>query len=170
LHSRRLRELELKQAHYGLNTPVEILTEMDSLRATIRAIETTELLKDDTLHEDRRQDHRIHIMIATVQATVAEVSSIKVFIKEEIQRTKQQIEHIWIALAFFFIVILIILTIKPALEQTQHKIYLPYLYDCRPHYPLRICYPWWELCSCDGYIHRYLPYIRKEDEHTSRNE
>ncbi len=88
LHRARLYALEEKQAQFGFNAPVEIDVEIDSIRATITALETVSDLARaaPVISPDRRDtSQQMHYMIATVQSTVAEVASVKVFVRDELR-------------------------------------------------------------------------------------
>lgn len=85
LHRQRLYALEEKSALYGITTPVEIEIEIDGIRATIQALETVAQLATTgpvSIPDRRDNSQQMHTMIATVQATVAEVSSIKVYVRD----------------------------------------------------------------------------------------
>jgi len=103
----RLQVLELQAANYGNDTPPHILTEMRKIVATMRALSTVVDLTPDvdpnasatTIARDqieRRRDASTNEqatlrMIATVQATVAEVSNVKSALKIETDRLEEQI-------------------------------------------------------------------------------
>ena len=97
-HKRRLDELEVKAATLGSQTPPEITTEIEDIRldvvkleASLGALEKVNELGnefEEPYSVDRRNqssyDQRIHIMIATVQSTVAEFLSLRNFVDEKI--------------------------------------------------------------------------------------
>src|SRR6266496_2792052 len=103
----RLQVLELQAATYGNETPPHIITEISKIVATIRALSTVvdltpdvdpnaapDVLKRDQI--ERRRDASTNEqatlrMIATVQATVAEVSNVKSALKIETDRLEEQI-------------------------------------------------------------------------------
>jgi hypothetical protein len=90
-HRARLRQLELIEASRGSSTPPEITNEIEEisnditkLEASLGALNTVETLTSATIGTkdvDRRDsdnyEHRLSIMVATVQATVAELSNIR---------------------------------------------------------------------------------------------
>ena len=106
----RLQVLELQAATYGNETPPHILVEMRKIVATIRALTTVADLTPDidpdqpqeVLARDkveRRRDASTNEqatlrMIATVQATVAEVSNVKSAVRQDVQRLEQQITDV----------------------------------------------------------------------------
>lgn len=127
-HTRRLHELEIKQATFGLNVPSEISTEIEDiqdgitkLNAQLVALTTVADLGSETgaAHKpiDRRdegnQELRTHIMLATVQATVAEFLSLRKFVTERIDQvegalTKQSRYGIYVIVAMFSVLALIV--------------------------------------------------------------
>lgn len=89
----RLAELKLRHARLGYATDPAVLTEIDDIElkiakldASIVALETVaeQGTVSATVYPDRRiDDQRLHIMVATVQATVAEFSSLRAFVQGE---------------------------------------------------------------------------------------
>ncbi len=105
-HTRRLHDLEIKRATFGLNVPAEISTEIEDindeitkLNAQLVALTTVADLGSETgaAHKpiDRRdegnQELRTHIMLATVQATVAEFLSLRKFVTERIDHVESEL-------------------------------------------------------------------------------
>src|SRR3990172_10715269 len=86
----RLTELKLRNARMGYGTDPAVLTEIDDidlkiakLDASIVALETVAEQTPDRGIADRRiDDQRLHIMVATIQATVAEFSILLMFVHE----------------------------------------------------------------------------------------
>lgn len=121
-HQRRLDELEIQAAQLGYSTPPHIKTEIDEigqtlskLDASIAALDTYDDLKRDEVSNgywsDRRSDDpRIHIMIATVQATVAEVANIKRFVTDQFTEQNRKLFRVGLlallALAMYFALIM----------------------------------------------------------------
>jgi hypothetical protein len=121
-HMRRLAELEVKAATYGNDTPPDIITEIEDIRldiaklqASVTALEKVSELS--TQYEqprilDRRDqgnyEERIHIMIATVQATVAEFSNLRVFVKDQLADVKWLISRLAIGFTISLLVVLAI--------------------------------------------------------------
>jgi hypothetical protein len=104
----RLAELKLKYARFGYSTEPAVLTEIDEIElkiakldASVTALETVAEQTPFNATPDRRlDDQRLHIMIATVQATVAEFASLRVFVRDETHR-------IYRVLAFYGILALV---------------------------------------------------------------
>lgn len=91
-HLARLKELEKQQARFGYRTDPAVLTEIAEKRAILKALQTFEDLKaDSTLEPDRRQDNRLNIMVATVQATVAELATTRKAVRDDIQAVKEDV-------------------------------------------------------------------------------
>lgn len=96
-HQRRLDELVLRKANLGYSAPVEITTEIQDIQAEIDKIDIsletldrfTELQKQSEVGVDRRDiEPRLHIMVATIQATVAEFATLKKFVDSELRKSK----------------------------------------------------------------------------------
>lgn len=95
-HRRRLDQLEIKKASLGLDTPPETITEIEDIEkeivktaASLKALDTVETLSGESDSEfvDRRSiEPRLHIMVATIESTVAEFLSLRVFVTNEINR------------------------------------------------------------------------------------
>lgn len=110
---RRLEELEVDQAEQGYSAPPHIATEISSIQeeiarqqAALNALEVVETLNDVSVGQktlDRRDEsnyeHRLNVMVATVMATVTEVSNVKVFVAEQVKEIKQLIYRIVIGAA-----------------------------------------------------------------------
>ena len=106
----RLQVLELQAATYGNETPPHILTEMRKIVATIRALSTVVDLTPEidpnadpsTIARDqveRRRDASTNEqatlrMIATVQATVAEVGNVKSALRADTNRLEAHIADV----------------------------------------------------------------------------
>lgn len=100
----RLRVLELQAATFGNETPPHILTEINKITATIRALTIYDDLRPDEptgsqALAERRRDQNTNQeatlrMIATVQATVAEVSNVKSTLRQNTSDIHQQITDI----------------------------------------------------------------------------
>lgn len=91
-HRTRLRVLEVQIAKYGIDAPAHILTEYDSIRAQLIALGVVDNLTPDDLPDDPRfknNTQRIHIMLATIQATVREFAQMKASITRDLS-TEQQ--------------------------------------------------------------------------------
>lgn len=104
LHTQRLQNLEAKAALYGtLMVPFEITNEIEiihaeiaKLNASLTALSTVVDLGNDTgtankpidRRDESNQELRTHIMLATVQATVAEFLSLRKFVTDEIDGVK----------------------------------------------------------------------------------
>jgi hypothetical protein len=105
----RLAELRVRRAHTGYSTDPVVVTEIDDIElkvtqldASIKALEVVaEQAPENHFTADRRiDDQRLHIMVATIQATVAEFSGLKTFVHSETHR-------IYKVLAFYGIVALV---------------------------------------------------------------
>jgi chromosome segregation ATPase len=106
----RLEVLELQYARYGSDAPPHIITEISTIVATIRALTTVvDLTPDIDLDQskefidrdkvERRRDASTNEqatlrMIATVQATVAEVSNIRSTVRSEVSDIHDQISEV----------------------------------------------------------------------------
>lgn len=106
----RLHVLELQAATYGNDAPPHIITEISKIVATIRALSTVvdltpdvdpnvtpDVLKYDQI--ERRRDASTNEqatlrMIATVQATVAEVSNVKTALRDQVSNIHDQISGV----------------------------------------------------------------------------
>ena len=101
--TRRLHDLEIKRATFGLNVPSEISTEIEDindditkLNAQLIALSTVADLGSETgtankpidRRDEGNQELRTHIMLATVQATVAEFLSLRKFVTERIDHVE----------------------------------------------------------------------------------
>lgn len=106
LHTRRLQDLERKAATFGLNVPSEITNEIDvineevaKLNASLTALTTVADLGNDTgignkpidRRDEGNQELRTHIMLATVQATVAEFLALRKFVTERIDHVEHSL-------------------------------------------------------------------------------
>lgn len=95
-HKRRLHRLEVRRAAEGLDTPPAVLTEIEDITAelagiaaSITALDTVEKLIADSgsdALERRNLETRLHVMVATVQATVAEFSNLRKHVTDEFAR------------------------------------------------------------------------------------
>lgn len=122
-HKRRLAELELKAATLGSDTPPEITTEIEDIRLEIAKLEAsiTALAKVSELGEqyekprvvDRRDqvnyEERLHIMLATVQSTVAEFASLRKFVLDGFQEIKLLIFRLALGFAVCLVVLIFLL-------------------------------------------------------------
>lgn len=101
-HQRRLDELEIKRATFGINVPIEIGIEISDIQNEIfkidSSIEAVERLRDIRLAADvdvngDRRDFELkqHIMVATVQATVAEFASLRKFVTDGFSQQNRKI-------------------------------------------------------------------------------
>lgn len=80
IYHRTLQVLEEQAALYGATTPPHVTMQIEEVRATISALEN--MLAADVPAQVSQGaapdiEHRLQIMVATVQATVAEVSHVK---------------------------------------------------------------------------------------------
>jgi hypothetical protein len=121
-HRRRLAELEVKAATLGNETPPDVITEIEDIRLDIAKLEAsiTALEKISELSSqyepvaavDRRDqssyDQRLHIMIATVQATVAEFSALRKFVADELMNVKWLISRLAIGFTISLLVLMAI--------------------------------------------------------------
>lgn len=118
----RLDELRIKKARFGYSTPAEVDTEIDEidlkltqLDASIKAIETVqELSSNDVIDQRNNSDFRLHIMVATVQATVGELANIKKYVHDEIADQNSKLKYISIA----FVVLEIVRAAAPYVLRT----------------------------------------------------
>lgn len=130
-HTRRLRDLEIRQATFGLNVPPEISIEIENiqddiakLNAQLNALAAVADLSSDASYAqkpiDRRdesnQEYRTHIMLATVQSTVAEFLSLRKFVTERIDTIEDALARqtkygVYIVIAMFLTLGFIILLI-----------------------------------------------------------
>lgn len=95
---RRLDELEIDQAQLGFDAPPHIAIELSDLRqeidkqqAALNALEVVDSLNDASVgvklldrRDESNYEHRLNVMVATVMATVAEVSSVKKLVIDEV--------------------------------------------------------------------------------------
>lgn len=103
-HTRRLHDLEIKQATFGLNVPSEIsseiediTTEIAKLNASLVALTTVVELGNETgigtkpidRRDESNQELRTHVMLATIQATVAEFLSLRKFVTERVDTVEK---------------------------------------------------------------------------------
>ncbi len=87
----RLAELKLRHARMGYSTDPVIVNEIDDIELKVKKLDASivalEVVAEQTpgnMGYDRRiDDQRLHIMVATIQATVAEFSNLKVFVHAE---------------------------------------------------------------------------------------
>lgn len=103
-HRRRLDQLLIKQAALGAETPPNITTEIEDiqqelikLQASIDAVETVTTLAEESqvgLKDRRDIEPRLHVMVATIQATVAEFSNLRVFVSNEFARVYRILKYI----------------------------------------------------------------------------
>lgn len=118
VHRRRLYELQLDAAQLGSSAPPQIAIEIADIEAEIAKQEASLTALDVVasftnagvgakLPDDRRADsvieHRLAVMVATVQATVAEVGSVKRDTREAIQEVKLLIYRITFAAGVLFL-------------------------------------------------------------------
>jgi uncharacterized coiled-coil protein SlyX len=122
-HKRRLEDLEIKAATYGTATPPEITTEIEDIRleiaklqASVDALTVVNDLRaefEPTRAIDRRDrsnyEERLHIMVATVQATVAEFSNLRSFVHEGFKEIKWLISRLAIGFSVCFIILLAVI-------------------------------------------------------------
>lgn len=113
-HQRRLDELLIQRATIGIVTPPQINTEIEDIEAEIakidsglNALNTYQELRsatDTTGFGDRRdQDLKQHIMIATVQATVAEFASLRKFVYETQSEMRNELKSFRDVIQWFII-------------------------------------------------------------------
>lgn len=101
----RLEVLELQRAKYGIDVPPHIETQIEDIGLEIRAIDASVTALDtvadlasssgDRIIDRRDQanyEQRQHIMIATVQATIAELSGVRVFVRDEIKKASERMD------------------------------------------------------------------------------
>lgn len=107
----RLAELKVRNARFGYATDPVILTEIEDIElklakldASIAALEiVAEQTPSSGITPDRRiDDFRLHIMIATVQATVGEFASLRVFVQHELYRQNRVLAFAGIAIVVMF--------------------------------------------------------------------
>lgn len=105
---RRLEQLEIDQAQLGYGAPPQIATEISDIQdeikrqqAALQALEVFDTLNDAGVGSkglDRRDEsnyeHRLNVMVATVMATVTEVSNVKKFVADEIAGIKTLIYRV----------------------------------------------------------------------------
>lgn len=121
-HQARLDELVEKRARLGysadpaLNMEIDdIERQMSELSASIQALNTVQdLIRDQQnkrpnphapIQEDRRDlEARLQVMLATVQATVSEVSSVKRYVTDEINKVYSLVKIGLAVIVFFEIV------------------------------------------------------------------
>jgi len=118
----RLTELKLHRARVGYSTDPAVLTEIDDIELKIAQLDASIVALDIVAEQmpltgtpDRRMDdQRLHIMVATIQATVAEISNLKVFVHSEVRRVYKIMAYIGALtiLLFLGLAVLIILSIR----------------------------------------------------------
>lgn len=115
---RRLEQLEIDQAQLGYGAPPQIATEISDIQEEIRkqqaalaALEVVDTLNDASIGTkalDRRDEsnyeHRLNVMVATVMATVTEVSNVKKFVGDEIAGIKTLIYRVIVGAAVVAVV------------------------------------------------------------------
>lgn len=106
-HRARLEELELKKAQFGIDVPPQVSIEIEDIETKIRAIDASITALDTVVNLangagdraiDRRDqanyEQRQHIMIATIQASIAEFSSLRVFVRDELRKASERIDKL----------------------------------------------------------------------------
>lgn len=109
-HKERLRVLELQAARYGNDAPPHIVTEISKIVAVLRALTTVADLtpnidpnapREDLARDqiERRRDASTNEqatlrMIATIQATVSEVSNVKSTLRQEVSTLHDQVDSV----------------------------------------------------------------------------
>lgn len=112
----RLDELRIKKARFGYNVPPEVDTEIDEidlrllqLDTSIKAIETVQdLSSSDSFDNRNSSDFRLHIMVATVQATVGELANVKSYVHDEIKEFDKRLR--WLGIGVLSLEVLRVLT------------------------------------------------------------
>ena len=122
IHKQRLYALEEKLATFGLNAPVEITTEIEQIKAAITALETVADLVQTVgtttppVIEDRRNaqnvEMRLNIMTATVMASVAAFSDLKVFVRDELHAHDRKFNRVILAGIGIMIILFTVLVLK----------------------------------------------------------
>jgi hypothetical protein len=113
-HQRRMDELIIQRATIGIVTPPQINTEIEDIEAEIAkidsglsALDSYRVLRETTdtygLEDRRDQASKQHIMIATVQATVAEFASLRKYVTETTDEIKHDIKDFRNTIALFII-------------------------------------------------------------------
>jgi len=105
-HRGRLEVLELQRAEYGIATPPQITTEIEDIELKIRAIDASLTALNTVVNLangagdraiDRRDqanyEQRQHIMIATIQASIAEFSSLRAFVRDELKKASERMDR-----------------------------------------------------------------------------
>jgi hypothetical protein len=116
----RVAELKLRNARLGYSTDPSVLTEIDDIDLKIAKLDASivalEVVAEQTPNNgvaDRRvDDQRLHIMVATIQATVAEFSSLRVFVHAEITRVYRVLAYAGIIVVMLFIGLALLITTK----------------------------------------------------------
>lgn len=119
-HFARLSELQLRNARMGYATEPSVLTEIEDiglkitqLDASIKALEVVAEQAPVSGYPDRRiDDQRLHIMVATIQATVAEISNLKVFVHGETRKIYRVLAYAGIIVMLLFIGLAVLIAIK----------------------------------------------------------
>lgn len=116
-HQRRLDELVIRSATFGNTTPPEVKTEIEDIQteifkidASLDALERFKDLQDrtETTNSGDRRDQELkqHIMVATVMATVTEVSSIKKFVQDEFAKVYRMFFWFGVGIGTFIVMCL----------------------------------------------------------------
>lgn len=124
--SERLRKLmTIQKANFsgtGVgDTYIQEIKELDldlgKIGAALEALETVTNL-DETLPqiEDRRSqvsnEQRLHIMVATIQATVGEVANIKRFVTDELKKIDHKLTYFMIVLALVLVALFSVILVR----------------------------------------------------------
>lgn len=126
-HRARLEVLEVQKAQQGYDLTPRVATEIDAialeiakLERQIEALDTVSELEDRKSGGDKiidrrdssNYDTRLHIMLATIQATVAEVASVKVSVARDIKRIETLVYRIAVAGVFAIVGLYIVEILK----------------------------------------------------------